>query len=621
MAAKTTAQAGNWSATATWTGGTLPAPGDTVTLNHAVTCDVDATVGSSPATGGTAAVRVAAGPFTVASGVTLVCRGDLSVANYQTINTHGTIELDASQAAAPSSTNYRFELGYLANWAGTGGTLRSNAGGNNARMGTAVNNGVNAASIVLTNMTFQRIGQSTGLGFNLVAETGDCILDGCTFDADCGSVSTSIGLATKRCEVVDCQFNQAVGQLDIGGDLNGKPYCFRLHYGAAPTGAGTRFIKRTSFAKNVYLFDLASVTIDQCVFGGFTYVNPLSSLKWAQFSRNYISYNDVASAGFNCVASISNCYFLANGHTDNWHALSMTAPDGHVLDGNVFDPFTLANATDVGEMFIYQDSATLVTGTIKNNLLLPSEQNRAASGLKACAGSLAVDASALTAPANYRIAFHHNTVYMEGMSYAVIASGESTGGGPGTPGWASEYRSNLGWSSTLGTSRHARWMDSQTDNDLIAPGTATHNASWNFVAGTGSNGSGFTFPASVPAGTDTITSDPGFVAPYRNIKTWAQSLGLSGSTATELKDAAIAYLRANPAQIDALLAHVRAGAAPTNAAYQADYETSIAGTSPTNGWIGAVEGVAATVSASRSRLVNAGAFGGSRAALVHAGGA
>jgi hypothetical protein len=44
--ARTTAQAGNWSDTATWTGGVVPDANDTVTISHDVTVDENTTIGN-----------------------------------------------------------------------------------------------------------------------------------------------------------------------------------------------------------------------------------------------------------------------------------------------------------------------------------------------------------------------------------------------------------------------------------------------------------------------------------------------------------------------------------------------------------------------------------------------
>ena len=46
MATIASAAAGNWSATATWTGAVVPGQGDMATLNHVVSLDVNGNVGS-----------------------------------------------------------------------------------------------------------------------------------------------------------------------------------------------------------------------------------------------------------------------------------------------------------------------------------------------------------------------------------------------------------------------------------------------------------------------------------------------------------------------------------------------------------------------------------------------
>jgi hypothetical protein len=61
MAAITTAQAGNWSDTATWTGGVVPGDGDTVTINHDVTIDDSAAATIVIGTGSGTALTIASG--------------------------------------------------------------------------------------------------------------------------------------------------------------------------------------------------------------------------------------------------------------------------------------------------------------------------------------------------------------------------------------------------------------------------------------------------------------------------------------------------------------------------------------------------------------------------------
>lgn len=54
MATIASAAAGNWSATGTWSGAAVPGVGDTATINHQVTLDVNASVGGiTPGSTGT----------------------------------------------------------------------------------------------------------------------------------------------------------------------------------------------------------------------------------------------------------------------------------------------------------------------------------------------------------------------------------------------------------------------------------------------------------------------------------------------------------------------------------------------------------------------------------------
>lgn len=72
-AAYTSAQNGNWSDDATWTGSGVPGNGDTVTRSHNITVDVNTTIGTDAAS--TNAMAGAAGTLTIPNGVTLTVKG------------------------------------------------------------------------------------------------------------------------------------------------------------------------------------------------------------------------------------------------------------------------------------------------------------------------------------------------------------------------------------------------------------------------------------------------------------------------------------------------------------------------------------------------------------------
>ena len=98
MALISTAQAGNWSNTSTWSGGVVPGDGDTVEINHAVTVDVDTTVGASPAavpistyiTNSVVADLEVDATLTIASDVTLTVRGNVALDDCQLIQEAGS---------------------------------------------------------------------------------------------------------------------------------------------------------------------------------------------------------------------------------------------------------------------------------------------------------------------------------------------------------------------------------------------------------------------------------------------------------------------------------------------------------------------------------------------------
>ncbi|QOY92338.1 hypothetical protein [Paludibaculum fermentans] len=117
-AAIPSAQSGAWDNPATWTGGVIPGNGDTATIGNGHTITIrggtTVTVGTSPASDGSSyAIQCASGTGTgvlVVSG-TLIFRGPiLQCASTWTLSPGATITHDSSQAATPSTANYKWRF-------------------------------------------------------------------------------------------------------------------------------------------------------------------------------------------------------------------------------------------------------------------------------------------------------------------------------------------------------------------------------------------------------------------------------------------------------------------------------------------------------------------------------
>jgi hypothetical protein len=634
MAARTSASAGNWSATGTWSGGVVPGNGDTVTINHNVAVDVDTTVGHSPQAGdATAAIRLSyPANLTVNAGVTLVIRGDLTGAgsNIVIVRPGATMEFDMSAAATPSTAAYVYNIGplgsfYVGNYSpvssGATATVRSNAAGAQARITT----GASGDAFAFTDAVFSRLGSESAAALNLSASANSWTImkfNRVTFDQYCGQLTVGGVHSGGTFEMNDCRFEQTTGSINVGGGYG--RYCSAM---ITPGGAasGTRPVNGCYFNRAAIFVAPSTMAITRCMFMNSP-VCVSGGSRWHSFENNFVTHLGQETVGI--LGNTKDCYVIAclpwvdNPH---WWGLAEASHTAETtFDGVVFDPFSITQASDSGEVFMLGNPATAQVLNIKRCLMLPGENTVSGKTDKACAGAMVWIGSASP---NLSLKLNHNTAFMSRPSSNTFVTSMCSMGENHTPaaGVVDEFRSNLAWSSDVAGAKLC--LDNGKNGSVantVSEGAALYNGGYN-LATVAPLAAGYDYISTGTApGTGDVIGNPQFVAPYRNIKTWAQSLGLSGSTAVELKDAAIAYLGADMTRLDALLAHVRAGSAPTNTAFQSDYETNVSGTSPTNGWIGAVEGteVTPTVTATRSRIVLTGGVGAStRSTATLSGGA
>lgn len=603
MAAITSAQAGNWSSASTWSGGVIPGAGDTVTIAHSVTVTDNRTVGHSPGAGdATSAIRVNyPGSLTVNAGVTLTCRGDLFQGNYTTVAVQpgGSVEFDASQAASPSTSVYVWALNYLSvlvigNADGTPGaaaTIRSNAGGANARIyGSGAQN-----SVTITDAVFARMGSTTQAAASFQSnDSAACkvLLNRVTFGADCGMFDIRPVHASGRVEIADCRFLQSPGTTVSGNQISLQATAY--------SATASWFIERCSFESRLSILDMAGWGLEDLTLKGGIVAAGTSN--WRHFRRVFVRQPGGSSMAIK--GSMTDSYLLCDAHNDNWHAAEMNSGSLTAtteFSGLVFDPYSITNPTDTGEMLMLPNPSAVQTVRVTRCITLPSSLDTSGSpGVRAAAGTLAWLAATAT---NLRLEMEHNSVYSTAGVCAVFGFGETL---VAPAGVGAAYRSNLAWGTSAGSALHCKDVHNLvgTANDVVVAANARNNGGYNLAAGSGSNPPGYSYKVSVGTpGSSDVIGDPQLADPYRNIKTWGASQGLTGANDDAVKDAAVAYLFEDPTRIDSLLAYVRAGVAPTNAAYQADYESSVPTTSPTNGWIGAVEGTVAAPSGGRGRLM------------------
>jgi hypothetical protein len=245
------------------------------------------------------------------------------------------------------------------------------------------------------------------------------------------------------------------------------------------------------------------------------------------------------------------------------------------------------------------DGGVAIT-SVKNSIVLPTGDGynlgKLINPLNTPSGGSTVDIRA-----------EHNTVFTGRTGETgVLNWGETwigqTGGG-------TSFKSNLAWrggSETLGGLLINRTNQASAVQDFFSPANITHNACWQCTTGTDGYGYNATVTSTTPTAFTTppaapLNADPQFVDPTRNIKTWDASLGGPGTIAHAFAEI---RKRNDPDAtydsrytIAALYDWVKAGYAPTNAAYD--------GTAHDAGDIGAVE-VAASypeVDITQSRVV------------------
>jgi hypothetical protein len=538
MAARTSTQAGNWSATSTWGGAAAPVSGDTANVNHAVTVDTSATVGTSGATG-TAAVAVGdAGTLTIATGAVFTVQGDLLTTTHSggtTVQVKVILQAGATlRFDVPTATTYFLVVGSgaaLAGWQSNGSSAQpcvvERIGlGKAAVTYTSTNNG----SLTATWTTFRNLGSAsvpaieTFLGDN-AANAID--LADCTFDTCYRVLTNNLGAATNL-SLVRCHWT---------GTLNSE--C--LNTGCYPGPTGTRTITNCSFDTYANFFP----GVIDFTENYFAQTPSFTTGRWLSFTGNLLRYTGSDTFGNTVGDSLGN-YWLADT-TSSPHYISVGANGAAAtIDSDIFE---LTGSDGAGDCILLGQPSTPTVVTILRCLVLSNGGGNDSGTLFSALGNENITFSA------------EHCTYYTGVQGAAVGENYN-----GHAGMLSSFRGNLAWDEPPGgTPRGWKLADVYPDAspaDLISSANCDYNGGYNLIAGSNLKGyDHLTFTSGSPGAHD-VSGDPQFVDPTRKLASWGTTQGADGSVA-----GALALIAADPTRIANLIAWVKAGFRPQNAVY------------------------------------------------------
>ena len=401
MAAITSAANGNWSATSTWTGGVVPGDGDTVTITHDMTIDVDVVIGSSPATGGTAAILFdttapqVSKTLTINAGMTLRLRGDFNQKPYSGGTTRtNLVYLNAGAKVVfdppNSSTQYKWNF----NTAGTNGQISINgtsgshctfrtdftrAGGTGlaAYMAFAASSGTQGI-LYATYCDFNDLGTSSNWGLQWILGNNwtttanglpaNCTVSNCTF---------------TRCNCSLTQVNAWDGNLtfdynkltsSVAGPTNSDTVYMSF---SSNQSAGVRLFSRNDFSGRVELSGNFSHNWQCNIFRGSLYQSGGSGTTgWGLCDSNiFVGAGPQVNA-----ASIANCYLYNAAETSNASGMVVYLNGSDItVDRCIFEAPLNTGQADI--LWPPSNTAVAHTMTITRCLSLPSVANGAGPGL------------------------------------------------------------------------------------------------------------------------------------------------------------------------------------------------------------------------------------------------
>lgn len=569
-------QAGNWSAAATWTscGGGVPGNGDTATIAHAVTVDVDTTVGTSPSDSTTFVFTINA-PLTVAAAKTLTVRGGIILDNNLIFSAGSGLTMDPTQAADRTLAEYLIAPSADVKWdsklVGTACTAVARCTVNTLRT-----NGDEARARASMNGHYYG-GNQLNLKYTDFIDLGSASNPAWATDLSLymGALQFSIQTSTfTRCAAFVVRYvgEETLIRLDQSTfTASLQAYNFGLRNTAAMTG-GIRSVVGTYFDQQLgetggWAFEVLGFTIQYDVTHGVYFVGTSGPL--VLFDSNVVIGQSTRFAG-----NITNSVFV-NDEVYNAHFIELTVVNQALVADGVIIQNIGSTAVDGDGIIVLDNNHNNLT--IKNTLILPRTDGTLPSCTLASTGGATANQLMITS-------MEHNTLMTTGSFPAGMFFNEC--GGACTPaGTFAYYKSNLAWTLDALTTfqrNHSSYQGTPNDN-VLGGADATNNTCWGCLAYSGAgpaNGTYYSFPLSVGQtvpGANDLNLAPGFADKNHSVVTWAV---LKGQAAT-LAGLEAALKTSPTTMISDLVNYLRAGFAPTNVA--------LATAAHDGTWIGAVK--------------------------------
>jgi hypothetical protein len=573
MAAITTAAAGNWSATGTWTGGVVPGNGDTVTLNHNVVVDATVTIGESGVAGITAILVKTGKSLTI--NATLYCRGNLTQERGSTVSVMGsTLFLDSATAgvsyrwiAVAAGTGVpKFEIKSVS---GVRGTVNGSAGrgGDNGNMASNGDGNSYWLTIDFDGAILTNLGSSSVRAINSYMHDSTC---------HCSVKRTLFnGCGEPYFQINNGATNLVFDVVDVRNALAGTGLYL---LGSQDKTTGQRLVRNLTLYNETgtkTFFNLArDMELENVVLHGYGFTNGAGTLR-NTFDRLFLtklaqptSLQVLGKTGCTIKRSIfasavGNPHVITDNNSDNGQA-------DNVVEDCVADAWGYS-VGDWGE-FIANCAKRFV---VRRNIVFNGSINLY---------SIATTTGTISA--------ERNTVYN--------AYGMNIGETNANANALEKYTSNLMVSLPLGMAQLSAFasLNNATDidhNGFWDMGTAT-NLAHPVIAGNprsymgaesraGWFADGLGFNGAAGRGQGDVHANPNFVDPTRTVKKWGQ---LFDENIDTLQDMARFMCRINgydytgapvehdeDATIEACWTYVRDGFAPTNTAYKGTGEGGV----------------------------------------------